>query len=100
MSKLTPPRPFSEVGLSSIIPRGSISLPLTFGALENYRIESVIFDVVEVNLPFNAILTRPTMYRFMVIAHYGYLVLKMSSPHDIIKICKDCSIGVSVLEKL
>jgi hypothetical protein len=46
------------VGLGSIILHGSISLPVTFRTSENYRTESVIFDVVEVNLPFNAILSR------------------------------------------
>jgi hypothetical protein len=36
----------------------------------------------------------------MAIAHYGYLVLKMPSPNNIIKICGDCSAGVFTLEKL
>jgi hypothetical protein len=37
--------------------------------------ENVVFDVAEVNLPFNAIIGRPALYRFMAIAHYGYLAL-------------------------
>jgi hypothetical protein len=36
----------------------------------------------------------------MVGAHYGYLVLKMSSPNDIIKVRGDRDAGVSALEKL
>jgi hypothetical protein len=40
------------------------------------------------------------MYQFMVIAHYGYLVLKMSSSNGIVKICRDCPTDVSALEKL
>jgi hypothetical protein len=36
--------------------------------------------MVEVNLPFIAIIGRLALYRFMAIAHYGYLVLKMLSP--------------------
>jgi hypothetical protein len=56
MSKLQPSRSFSGVGLVSVMPRGCISLPVTFGTLENFRIESVLFDVAEVNLPFNTIL--------------------------------------------
>jgi hypothetical protein len=36
----------------------------------------------------------------MVVAHYGYLVLKMSSPNGIIKVHGDRSISVSTLEKL
>ena len=38
---------------------------------ENLRIESVQFDVAEVNLPFNAIIGRPALYRFMAIAITG-----------------------------
>jgi hypothetical protein len=36
----------------------------------------------------------------MATANYGYLVLKLSSPNDIIKICGDHSASVSALEKL
>jgi hypothetical protein len=59
---------------------GCISLPVTFGTAENFRTESVIFNVAEVSLPFSAILGRSARYQFMAVAHYGYLVLKMSSP--------------------
>jgi hypothetical protein len=65
-----------------VYPLGSIVLLVTFGTEENFRTENVQFDVVEVNLPFNAIIGRPALYRFMAIAHYGYLVLKMSSPTE------------------
>jgi hypothetical protein len=67
---------------------------------ENYHMESIVFHVAEVNLPFNAIIGRPTLYQFMAVAHYGYLVLKMPSPNDIIKIREDRSTHVFVLEKL
>jgi hypothetical protein len=78
----------------------SISLPVTFGTSENYHTESILFDIAEANLPFNSILGRSALYQFMVIAHYGYLVLKMPSPNYIIKIHEDCSTGVSALEKI
>jgi hypothetical protein len=58
MSKLAPLCPFSGVGPVSVMSRGSTSLLVTFGMPENYRTESVLL-VVEVNLPFNAILGRP-----------------------------------------
>jgi hypothetical protein len=54
--------------------------------VENFRTESALFDVVEVSLPFNVILGRPPLYQFMVVAHYGYLVLKMPSPNGVLKI--------------
>jgi hypothetical protein len=100
IGKLQPSRPFSGVGSVSVTPRGCISLPVTFGTAENFRTESVLFDVAEVSLPFNAILGRPTLYQFMVVAHYRYLVLKMPSPNGVLKIHGDRDVGVCPLEKL
>jgi hypothetical protein len=98
--KLQPLCPFSGVGLESIIPCGCISLPVTFGMPENFCTESVLFDVAEVSLPFNAILGGPALYQFMVVAHYGYLVLKMPSPNGVLKIHEDREAGIFALEKL
>jgi hypothetical protein len=78
-SRLGPSRPFSGVGPQPVYPLGSIALQVTFETEENFRTENVQFDVAEVNLPFNAIIGRAALYRFMAIAHYGYLVLKMPS---------------------
>jgi hypothetical protein len=89
MGKLQLSYPFSGVGLVSVTPRGCISLPVTFGTADNFRMESVLFDVAEVRLPFNAILGRPALYQFMSVAHYGYLVLKMPSPNGVRKIRGD-----------
>ena len=72
-SKLTPSRP--GVGPHPVFPLGSITLPVTFGTEENFRTESVQFDVAEVNLPFNAIIGRPALYRFMAI-------LRVFGPED------------------
>jgi hypothetical protein len=100
MLRLSHSHPFLGVGLGSIILCSSISLLMMFGTPENYPPESVIFDVAEVSLPFNAIIGRPALYPFMAIAHYGYLVLKMLSPNSIIKIHRDRSDNVFMLEKL
>jgi hypothetical protein len=70
----------------SITLRGCISLPVTFRTAENFRTKTTLFDIAEVSLPFNAILGRPTLYQFIAVAHYGYLVLKMSSPSGVLKI--------------
>jgi hypothetical protein len=78
-SKLAPSRPFSGVGPNPVYPVGTITLPVTFKTEDNFRTENVQFEVAEVNLPFNAIIGRPAPYRFMAVAHYGYLVLKMPS---------------------
>jgi hypothetical protein len=83
-----------------VMPRGCISLQITFGTAESFRIESVIFDVAEVSLPLNAILGRPALYQFMEVAHYGYVVLKMLSPNGVLKIRGDRDTVTCALEKL
>jgi hypothetical protein len=99
-SRLGPSRPFSEVGPQSVYPLGSIALLVTFGTKENFRIENVQFDVAEVNLPFNAIIGRLALYWFMAIAHYGYLVLKMSSHARVLTVRGDRAAALAVVEKL
>ena len=75
-------------------------MPVTFGTEENFGTESVQFDVAEVNLPFNAIIGRPALYRFMAIAHYRYLVLKMPSPAGVLTVRGDRTTAVVAVERL
>jgi hypothetical protein len=97
--RLGPSRPFSGVA-QPMYPLGSITLPVTFGTEENFCTEKVQFDVAEVNLPFNAIIGRPALYRFMAIAHYGYLVLKMPSPAGVLTVRGDRAAALAAVEKL
>jgi hypothetical protein len=79
---------------------GTISLPVTFRTEENFRRENVQFDVAKVNLPFNAIIGRLALYRFMAVAHYGYLVHLMPSPAGILTVQGDRTAAVVAVEKL
>jgi hypothetical protein len=99
-SRLGPSRPFSGVGPQPVYPLGSIALPVTFGTEENFHMENIVFDVPEVNLPFNAIIDRPALYRFMAIAHYGYFVLKMPSPIGVLTVQGDRAAALEAVEKL
>jgi hypothetical protein len=83
-----------------VYPVGTISLPVTFGTEDNFHTENVQFEVAEVNLPFNAIIGRPALYRFMTVAHYGYLVLKMPTPAGILTVQSDRATAVVAVEKL
>jgi hypothetical protein len=83
-----------------VYPLGSITLPVTFGTEEKFRTENVVFDVTEVNLPFNAIIGRPALYRLMAIDHYGYLVLKMPSPTGVLTVWGDRAAALAAVEKL
>jgi hypothetical protein len=99
-SRLGPSRPFSGVGARPVYPLGSITLPVTHGTEENFRTENVQFDVAEVNLPFNATIGRPALYRFMAITHYGYLVLKMPSPVGVLTVRGDRAAALAAVENL
>ena len=48
-----------------------------FGGDLNYMIEKIIFDVAEILLPYNGILGRPALAKFMAASHYAYNKLKM-----------------------
>jgi hypothetical protein len=99
-SRLGPSRPFFGVGPQPVYPLGSIALPVTFGTEENFCTENVEFDVAEVNLPFNAIIGRPALYRFMANAHYVYLVLNMTSPEGVLSVWGDRTAALAAVEKL
>ena len=52
------------------------------------------------NLPFNAIIGQPALYRFMAIAHYGYLVLKIPSPASVLTMRGDRAAAIAAVERL
>ena len=70
-------------------PMGKIRLDVIFGARENFRRESVEFEVVDHSSPYHAILGRPALAKFMAVPHYAYLKLKMPGYSGIITIAGD-----------
>ena len=65
---------------------GKITLPVSFGSLDNPRIEHITFDVVEMGYPYNAIFVRGTLNAFEAIVHSGYLCIKMPGPSGVITV--------------
>ena len=70
-------------------PKGKVTLPMTFGGELNYRIERIVFNVVEIPLPYNRILSRPALAKFMAASHYDNNTLKMPVPMTIITVPSD-----------
>lgn len=70
-------------------PKGQIVLPVTFGDPINFRTEKVVFDVVDLPQPYNGILGRPTLAKFMAASHYAYNTLKIPGPLKVITIHSD-----------
>jgi hypothetical protein len=77
--RLMPTRPFFGVTEGSTMPFGQVRLPVTFGSRDNYRIESLNFDVAYIMLPYNAILDYPALARFMAATHHSFNILKIPS---------------------
>jgi hypothetical protein len=75
--RLMPTRPFFGVTEGSTTPIGQVRLPITFGTWDNYRTESLDFDIAYIALPYNAILGYLALARFMAAMHHGFNVLKI-----------------------
>jgi hypothetical protein len=61
-------------------------MPITFGYVHNSRTEQVVFDIVDIDYPYNAIIRRGTLNAFKAILHLVYLCMKMPSEQRTIAI--------------
>ena len=62
---------------------------MTFGGELNYQTEKIVFDVVDLPLPYNGILGCPALAKFMAASHYAYNTLKIPGPLGVITIPSD-----------
>jgi hypothetical protein len=74
--------PLCGFGGKQIVALGKITMPITFGYVYNTRIEQVVFDIVDMDYPYNAIIGRGTLNAFEAILHPAYLCMKIPSDHD------------------
>jgi hypothetical protein len=70
----------------SCAPMGKIWVEVLFGTRENCRVENVLFEVVDLDSPYHALLGRPALAKFMAATHTAYLKMKMPGPKGIITI--------------
>jgi hypothetical protein len=61
-------------------------MPVTFGYIHNTRTEEVVFDIVDIEYPYNAIIGRGTLNAFEAVLHPTYLCMKIPSNHGPISI--------------
>ena len=80
--------------------KGKITLPVMFGGQLNYRMEKIVFDVAEIPLPYNGILGRPALAKFMAASHYGYNTLKMPGPLTILTAPSDKKDALTCADQL
>ncbi|KAI5011600.1 hypothetical protein ZWY2020_013737 [Hordeum vulgare] len=83
----------------SAYPIGRVRLTVAFGNAQNYRSESLIFEVVKLKSPYHALFGRTAYARFMARPCYVYLKLKMPGPKGPVmvdrdrRIAKECEEG-------
>ena len=65
---------------------GSIWVDVQFGNKQNWRTENLLFEVVDLESPYHALLGRPALAKFMASDHVAYLKLKMPKPNGVITI--------------
>jgi hypothetical protein len=67
---------------------GKIRIDLMFGNRDNCRVENLMFEVVDMDSPYHALLGRPALAKFMASTHVAYLKM-MSGPRGVITIIGD-----------
>ena len=60
---------------------GTVWVDVLFGNKENNRIESLQFEVVDLESPYHALLGRPALAKFMASTHVAYLKMKLPGPN-------------------
>jgi hypothetical protein len=70
---------FCGFGGRQIVALGKITMPVTFGFVHNTRTEQVVFDIIDMEYPYNAIIGRGTLNAFEAILHPSYLCMKIPS---------------------
>jgi hypothetical protein len=71
--------PLCGFGGRQIVALGKITMPVTFDFVHNTRTEQVVFDIVDMEYPYNAIIGRGTLIAFEAILHPAYLCIKIPS---------------------
>jgi hypothetical protein len=72
-------QPLCGFGGRQIEALGKIIIPITFGYVHNTRTEQVVFDIVDMEYPYNAIIGRGTLNAFEAILHPTYPCMKIPS---------------------
>jgi hypothetical protein len=73
----------------SCAPMGKIRMDVMFGNRDNCRVENLMFEVVDLESPYHALLGRPALAKFMASTHVAYLKMKMPGPKGAITIIGD-----------
>jgi hypothetical protein len=77
-----PTHPLCGFGGRQIVALGKITMSVTFDYVHNTRTEDVIFDIIDMEYLYNAIIGRGTLNAFEAILHPAYLCMKIPSEQE------------------
>jgi hypothetical protein len=97
--ELTPTNAFRGAIPGATQPLGKVVLPVTSGKRDNFRMVNVMFDIAEIPLPYNGLLSRPALAQFMVAAHYAYNMIKIPATWGVLPFERTSGMQFSVLRK-
>jgi hypothetical protein len=84
---LHPPEyPLQGFGGKPIKPVGKISLPVSFGDLDNARTETLTFDVFDIYHRYLVIFSRGFMNKFDAVVRQQFLCMKIPAPKGVITV--------------
>jgi hypothetical protein len=87
---LHPPEyPLQGFGGKPIKLVGKVSLPVSFGDLDNARTETLTFDVVDIYHPYLTIFGRGFMNKFDAVIRQQFLCMKIPAPKGVITVFGD-----------
>jgi hypothetical protein len=81
--------PLQGFGGKPIKPVGKVSLPVSFGDLDNTRTETLTFDVVDIYHPYLVIFGRGFMNKFDAVIRQQFLCMKIPAPKGVITMFGD-----------
>lgn len=61
-------------------------LLVTFGTIENYHIEYLLFIIAAFNTAYHSILSRPALANLMAVLHYVYMIMRTPAPNRAIMV--------------
>jgi hypothetical protein len=65
---------------------GKLAMPITFGYVNNTRIEEFMFEIVDMDFPCNAIIGRGTTNVFEAIMDSAYLCMRIPNNQGVISV--------------
>ncbi|XP_051211284.1 uncharacterized protein [Lolium perenne] len=81
----------------SCSPMGKIQVDVLFGGRDNFRVENILFEVVDLDGPYHALLGRSALAEFIASTHVAYLKMKMLAPSEVLTVVGNYKISLETV---